>query len=45
MRAGERGAGPPAVVLCDKLSDKIKTFVSEHVHALERAAKAAGFSR
>jgi hypothetical protein len=45
-RAAERGPAPGAavvaVVACDKLSEKVKSFVSDHVHALERAARAAG---
>ena len=45
-RAAERGPAPAAavvaVVACDKLSEKVKAFVSDHVHALERSARAAG---
>ena len=45
-RASERGPAPAAavvaVVACDKLSEKVKAFVSDHVHALERSARAAG---
>jgi hypothetical protein len=37
-----RPDAPRAAVARDKLSDKIKTFVSEHVHAMEKAARAAG---
>jgi histone-lysine N-methyltransferase SETD2 len=40
-----RGRGAPPAVACEKLSDKIRVFVSEHVHAMEKAARAGGMVR
>jgi len=36
--ARERSRVGGAALLCDKLSDKVKLFVSDHVHAMERSA-------